>query len=95
MVGRAGGQYGTALLSRYPIESVENTPLPRLPGDEQRGLLHAVLDVDGAKLSAYVVHLQHTSTGPGWPRSAAPRIVARTHCPRSSGATSTPTPGRA
>ena len=59
---RAGGQYGTALLSRHPIVSAENTPLPRLPGDEQRGLLHAVLDVDGAKLSAYVVHLQHTSS---------------------------------
>lgn len=62
MAGRSGGQYGTALLSRYPIVSAENTPLPRLPGDEQRGLLHAVLDVDGAKLSAYVVHLQHTSS---------------------------------
>jgi endonuclease/exonuclease/phosphatase family metal-dependent hydrolase len=61
MAGRSGGQYGTALLSRYPILSVENTRLPRLPGDEPRGLLHAVLDVDGTKLSAYVVHLQHTS----------------------------------
>jgi len=62
MAGRAGGQYGTALLSRFPIESAENTPLPRLAGDEPRGLLHAVLDVDGTQLSAYVVHLQHTST---------------------------------
>jgi|SRR6478752_3109548 len=61
MAGRSGGQYGTALLSRYPILSVENTKLPRLPGDEPRGLLHAVLDVGGTKLSAYVVHLQHTS----------------------------------
>ncbi|GAA4732952.1 hypothetical protein GCM10023350_15520 [Nocardioides endophyticus] len=61
MSTRSGGQYGTALLSRYPILSVENTRLPRLPGDEPRGLLHAVVDVDGTKLSAYVVHLQHTS----------------------------------
>ncbi|MBA2956382.1 metal-dependent hydrolase [Nocardioides sp. MAH-18] len=62
LAGRAGGQYGTALLSRYPILRAENSPLPRLPGDEQRGLLHAVLDVDGTQLSAYVVHLQHSST---------------------------------
>jgi len=60
--GRAGGLYGNALLSRYPIRSAENSPLPRLPGDEQRGLLHAVLDVDGTRMSAYVVHLQHSST---------------------------------
>jgi endonuclease/exonuclease/phosphatase family metal-dependent hydrolase len=62
LAGRAGGQYGTALLSRYPIVRAENTPLPRLRGDEQRGLLHAVLDVDGRQMSAYVVHLQHSST---------------------------------
>ena len=62
MAGRSGGRYGTALLSRFPIKSAVNTALPRLAGDEQRGLLHAVLDVDGTQLSAYVVHLQHTST---------------------------------
>lgn len=60
--GRAGGLYGNALLSRYPIVRAENSPLPRLPGDEQRGLLHAVLDVDGTQMSTYVLHLQHSST---------------------------------
>ncbi|GAA4695860.1 endonuclease/exonuclease/phosphatase family protein [Nocardioides conyzicola] len=86
MAGRAGGQYGTALLSRYPIKSVENTRLPRLPGDEQRGLLHAVLDVDGADLSAYVVHLQHTSTRARMSQiTTIRRLVARDPLPKVMG----------
>lgn len=62
---RFGGAkaYGTAILSRYPIVASENTALPNRPGGEQRGLLHAVLDVNGRELSAYVTHLQHA---PAW-----------------------------
>ena len=54
-------QYGTAILSRFPITSSENTLLPRPAGTQQRGLLHAVIDVDGTSLGAYVTHLEHTS----------------------------------
>lgn len=54
-----GGGYGTAVLSRFPILSVENTPLPRPGATQQRGLLHAVLDVDGTELSVYNTHLQN------------------------------------
>lgn len=93
---RAGGQYGTALLSRYPIVSVENTPLPRLPGDEQRGLLHAVLDVDGTKLSTYVVHLQHTSDTARLSQIAKVRqIVAADRLPKIIGGDFNTTPGSA
>lgn len=96
MAGRSGGQYGTALLSRYPILSVENTRLPRLAGDEPRGLLHAVLDVDGTKLSAYVVHLQHTSSAARLSQMRAiQRIVAADPLPKVIGGDFNTTPGSA
>lgn len=54
--------YGTAILSRFPIVSSENTHLPKAaPGEQQRGLLHAVIDVDGTQVSAYSTHLQNRS----------------------------------
>ena len=44
-------QYGTAVLSRYPIISWSNTLLPKGdPAEEQRGLLSAVLSVHGHKV---------------------------------------------
>ena len=52
-------QYGTAVLSRYPIVSVHNTLLPNAPGGQQRGLLHVVVNVRGVKLSIYDTHLQN------------------------------------
>ena len=50
-------QFGNAVLSRYPIARWENTPLFRSPGEEQRGLLHAEVDVPGLPLHVYVTHL--------------------------------------
>lgn len=55
--GSAG--YGTAILSRFPILSVENSYLPRPGSTQQRGLLHAVIDVDGKEVSIYDTHLQN------------------------------------
>lgn len=52
-------QYGNAILSRFPISSWSNTPLPRFPGTEQRGLLAATLDADGTPLTAFCTHLQN------------------------------------
>lgn len=61
-VGRsATNQYGTAILSRYPISSSTNRALPRPGGTQQRGLLHAVVDVEGVEVSVYDTHLEHTS----------------------------------
>jgi endonuclease/exonuclease/phosphatase family metal-dependent hydrolase len=54
-------QYGTAILSRYPITSWENTYLYNTPGQEQRGLLHARLDVRGVPVDFYCTHLAASS----------------------------------
>lgn len=54
-------QYGTAILSRFPITESRNVPLPAPPGTQQRGLLHATLDVGGTEVSVYNTHLEHTS----------------------------------
>ena len=54
-----GGGYGTMILSRFPLVSVENTFLPQPAGTQRRGLLHAVVDVDGIELSVYNTHLQN------------------------------------
>ncbi|HEX2416823.1 MAG TPA: endonuclease/exonuclease/phosphatase family protein, partial [Micromonosporaceae bacterium] len=54
-------EYGTALLTRYPIHQWGNTFLPKEPASEQRGLLYARLTVRGVTLLVYNTHLQHTS----------------------------------
>ncbi|WP_219416319.1 endonuclease/exonuclease/phosphatase family protein [Pseudonocardia nigra] len=55
-------QYGTAVLSRFPIVSRQNTPLPKGgPAEEQRGLLEVVLDVHGVPVRVLNTHLQHDS----------------------------------
>ncbi|RYZ35302.1 MAG: hypothetical protein EOO72_12300, partial [Myxococcaceae bacterium] len=52
-----GGAYGIALLSRYPLASLAQYPLPTPRGAEPRTLAHAVLDVDGREVSVYATHL--------------------------------------
>lgn len=59
--GRPRSQYGTAILSRYPILDWDNTLLARSPGEEQRGLLHAELAVRGTRLHVYDTHLSASS----------------------------------
>jgi endonuclease/exonuclease/phosphatase family metal-dependent hydrolase len=54
-------QYGTAILSRYPILATRNVALPAPPGTQQRGLLRATVDLDGTAMSVYVTHLENTS----------------------------------
>jgi endonuclease/exonuclease/phosphatase family metal-dependent hydrolase len=55
--GRPRVQYGNAILSRYPITSSSNTLLHFAPGQEQRGLLEAVVDVPGVDLEVFNTHL--------------------------------------
>ncbi|MPZ83809.1 MAG: metal-dependent hydrolase [Actinophytocola sp.] len=58
--GRPRRQYGTAILSRYPILEWHNTLLPKArPEEEQRGLLEAVLNVRGLDVRAMTTHFQH------------------------------------
>jgi endonuclease/exonuclease/phosphatase family metal-dependent hydrolase len=54
-------QYGTAVLSEFPILWSRNTLLPRPRGGEQRGLLEAVLNVRGVRVRLANTHLQHNS----------------------------------
>jgi endonuclease/exonuclease/phosphatase family metal-dependent hydrolase len=55
--GEPRRQYGTAILSRYPIKDVTNTLLPRYPTGEQRGLAVATIKVRGAELRFANTHL--------------------------------------
>ena len=58
----ATNQYGTAILSRFPIKDSRNVPLPAPPGTQQRGLLSATIDVKGTEVSVYNTHLENTSS---------------------------------
>jgi endonuclease/exonuclease/phosphatase family metal-dependent hydrolase len=59
--GKPRAQFGNAVLSRYPITRSENTSLFRSAGEEQRGLLHAEVDMAGVLLHVYVTHLAVSS----------------------------------
>ncbi|PXY27265.1 endonuclease/exonuclease/phosphatase family protein [Prauserella muralis] len=59
--GRPRIQYGTAILSRHPITAWYNTHLFRSPNQEQRGLLHAEIDVRGVPVHVYNTHLAASS----------------------------------
>lgn len=70
-------RYGTAVLSAYPIVETANTLLPRPGSTQQRGLLRAVLDVRGEKVSVYTTHFEHTSQDARLLQArAAARIIA-------------------
>jgi endonuclease/exonuclease/phosphatase family metal-dependent hydrolase len=59
--GAPRAQYGTALLSRFALESTSNTLLPCFDGSEQRGLLEAVVEPHGVTLRVLGTHLQWDS----------------------------------
>jgi endonuclease/exonuclease/phosphatase family metal-dependent hydrolase len=54
-----GGEYGNAILSRFPILETTNLLYQKLHPHEQRGLLQAVLDVGGRKLLFLNTHLDY------------------------------------
>ncbi|MFF1478440.1 endonuclease/exonuclease/phosphatase family protein [Streptomyces sp. NPDC058301] len=54
-------EYGTAILSRFPVVESHNTRLPRPRQGEQRGLLEADINVDGTAVRVLTTHLEHTS----------------------------------
>jgi endonuclease/exonuclease/phosphatase family metal-dependent hydrolase len=53
-------QYGVVIVSRFPILECTNTLLPRVGTSEQRGLLKALVNVEGVPLQFYTTHL-HTA----------------------------------
>ena len=58
--GRQEQEYGTAILTRFPIHSRGNVALPNRAGLEQRGLLRVTLRMAGEWVDVYGTHLQHT-----------------------------------
>lgn len=54
-----GGEYGNAVLTRFPVVRVTNTPYQRLRADEPRGLLQLVLNVQGGELVFMNTHLDY------------------------------------
>ena len=53
-----GGQYGTLILSKYPIVSSEVIPLESWD-KEARSLGHAVIDIDGRQIDFFNTHLSY------------------------------------
>lgn len=76
---RDGGRYGVAVVSKFPILSTRNIPLPRSPGREQaepRGLLEVEVKLpDGGPLRVYATHLAHDSVEDRKRQVAAIRAV--------------------
>jgi endonuclease/exonuclease/phosphatase family metal-dependent hydrolase len=66
-------QYGTALASRTPLVWWRNRALPLPVGGEPRGLLEALVDVDGTVVRVLGTHLQHDSAAG---RAAQVEVVA-------------------
>lgn len=56
-------QFGTMVMSRYPIVSSRNFPLPKFgtltQHSIQQGILETVIDAPGGPLRVYSVHLSH------------------------------------
>lgn len=54
-------QYGTVIISRFPILDCSNTLLRRTGNNEQRGLTRALINVRGVPLQFYNTHLHTTA----------------------------------
>jgi len=54
-----GGEYGNAVLTRFPITSAKNTHLKQLAPGEQRGVQQVVLDVRGREILFINTHIDY------------------------------------
>jgi endonuclease/exonuclease/phosphatase family metal-dependent hydrolase len=54
-----GGEYGNAILTRFPVKRWTNTLLRMLRPGEQRGVLQAVVDVGGRDLLFLATHIDY------------------------------------
>jgi endonuclease/exonuclease/phosphatase family metal-dependent hydrolase len=54
-----GGEYGNAVLTRYPVKQWTNTHLKMLRAGEQRGVLQLILDVEGKEVLFLNTHIDH------------------------------------
>ena len=67
-ISHDGGEYGTAILSKYPIESSNKIKLSS-GSAEQRVLGHCVINVNGEKINFFVTHLSYDGEEGGASRS--------------------------
>lgn len=56
-IAHQGGEYGNAVLTRFPIKRAKNTHLKSLANGEQRGVQQLVLDVQGREILFMNTHL--------------------------------------
>ncbi|MEZ6137476.1 MAG: alkaline phosphatase D family protein [Pirellulaceae bacterium] len=55
-----GGQYGNAVLSRFPLQEVKNHPLPPVNGGEQRGVLQVEFELPSkVRATLFATHFDH------------------------------------
>jgi endonuclease/exonuclease/phosphatase family metal-dependent hydrolase len=54
-----GGQYGVAILSRFPIKATDHRLYQNLREAERRGFIRAEVDVDGHTLNFVTTHLDY------------------------------------
>lgn len=54
-----GGEYGNAVLTRFPIKRAKNTHYKMLREGEQRGVLQLVLDVNGREVLFLNTHIDY------------------------------------
>jgi endonuclease/exonuclease/phosphatase family metal-dependent hydrolase len=54
-----GGEYGNAILSRHPVEFSHNTHYRMVRAGEQRGLLHAIVQLHDHRLLILNTHLDY------------------------------------
>ena len=67
----AGGEYGTAILSRYPITAHESVELDTPAGYERRAYGHATIDVAGTEIHFFNTHLSWEDVTLRMPQLAA------------------------
>jgi endonuclease/exonuclease/phosphatase family metal-dependent hydrolase len=54
-----GGEYGNAVLTRFPVKRLANTHFVKVNEVEQRGMLQVTLDLWGSELVFMVTHLDY------------------------------------
>ena len=83
---RPNRQYGNMILSKYPIKYVENHLLTQVycpfGNNEQRGILEAVIEVDGSYLSVFNTHLALKDNELAVSIDEILAIVGKSHFPR-------------
>ena len=71
------GFTGNAVLSRFPVVSSRNHPLPTRPGLIPRGLLRVTIDIDGQRVSVFNTHFEHSSPAARREQARAAAAVLR------------------